>query len=323
MIDVTAAIIEKEGRVLAARRKQDSHLAGYWEFPGGKLEPGESPEICLARELEEEFHIGAQIGSFVGESIYDYGTKIIRLLAYQVEHISGDFVLNDHDEVRWLAIDEMDSVKWAPADIPLVEQYRATASNRAYYNQNAQVYCEETRAFEVDELYKPFLSLLPPSAHILDLGCGSGRDSKAFTALGYAVTAVDGSPEIAACASTYLGQAVDVVTFQTLMYDDQFDGVWASASLLHCPRAQLPDALERVGRALKDGGVAYMSFKWGEGDRLDDRGRYFTNQTVDSLASLIESIPALSVIDLWMESRPLRGKAQRWVMALTRKAARA
>jgi mutator protein MutT len=123
-IDVTAAIIVKDKKVFSARRKAGSHLAGFWEFPGGKLEAGETPEQCLARELHEEFQIVTRIGAYVGESIYDYGTKAVRLMAYQVDHLSGEFELIDHDEIRWLALDELDSVEWAPADIPLVDQYK-------------------------------------------------------------------------------------------------------------------------------------------------------------------------------------------------------
>lgn len=124
-IDVTAAIIVKDNKIFAARRKSGVHLAGFWEFPGGKLEEGETPEQCLARELLEELNITVRVGRFVGESIYDYGTKVIRLLAYEVEHLSGDFELIDHDEMRWLAKAELDGIDWAPADIPLVNQYKA------------------------------------------------------------------------------------------------------------------------------------------------------------------------------------------------------
>ena len=125
MIEVTAAIIEKNSLVLSARRKKGAHLAGFWEFPGGKIEKGETPEECLYRELEEEFHIDTRVGEFVGESIYDYGSKVIRLLAYKVEHLSGDFQLVDHDKLCWLTLDELTTVKWAPADIPLVEKYKS------------------------------------------------------------------------------------------------------------------------------------------------------------------------------------------------------
>lgn len=124
-IDVTAAIISRSDRVLAARRKPGLHLAGYWEFPGGKIEAGETAENCLKRELYEEFGIMAKIGLFVGESLYDYEKKTVRLLAYRVEDFTGNFSLIDHDEIRWLGLDELYTVKWAPADVTLVEQYKA------------------------------------------------------------------------------------------------------------------------------------------------------------------------------------------------------
>ena len=129
VVDVTAAVIVKDGKVLAARRAPGKHLEGYWEFPGGKLEPSETPESCLERELSEEFDIQSAVGVFMAESLYDYGTKVVRLLAFEVEHISGEFNLTDHDEIRWLAADELFSVDWAPADIPLVEYYLTRKSS--------------------------------------------------------------------------------------------------------------------------------------------------------------------------------------------------
>jgi mutator protein MutT len=123
-IIVTAAIMVKANKVFAARRNPDSHMAGFWEFPGGKIETGETPEACLVRELFEEFGIVTRVGTFFGENTHDYGTKTIQLLAYQVTHVSGEFELMAHDQSRWLSTDELDQVKWAPADIPLVALYR-------------------------------------------------------------------------------------------------------------------------------------------------------------------------------------------------------
>lgn len=120
MITVTAAIIEKDGLFLAARRKPGSHLAGYWEFPGGKLEPGETEKECLARELHEEFEIHCRVGDFLAESIYDDGMKVIRLLGYHVRHLSGTFQYRDHDRIVWLPVDKLQTLVWAPADIVLV-----------------------------------------------------------------------------------------------------------------------------------------------------------------------------------------------------------
>ena len=122
IIDVTAAIIEKDNKVLIAKRKKGKHLEHKWEFPGGKIEPHESPEECLARELEEEFGIIAEIADFVAESIFNYGDIKIRLLGYRAKYISGTFRLNAHDEIRWISADEFSKFDFAQADLPLIEK---------------------------------------------------------------------------------------------------------------------------------------------------------------------------------------------------------
>lgn len=121
MIIVTAAIIEKNGLIMAARRKPGLHMAGFWEFPGGKLEEGEQPQACLQRELLEELGITSHIGELLGESLYHYPDKTVLLLGYFTSHVSGDFRLLDHDEIRWLNPADLKDLDWAPADIPLVE----------------------------------------------------------------------------------------------------------------------------------------------------------------------------------------------------------
>lgn len=318
-IDVTAALIVKDGRILAARRAPGKHLAGYWEFPGGKLEPNETPESCLERELAEEFSISTRVHSFIGESVHDYGEKVVRLLGYEVEHTAGDFELVDHDELRWLGMDELYEVEWAPADIPLVEQYQFRARISAYYLTSAQEYCEETSSIPVDHLYPPFLALLDPGAHILDLGCGSGRDSKAFCDKGYRVTPIDGSPAIVAWASAHIGQPVEAKSFQEIDYKGEFDGVWASASLLHCPPHELQEVLRRILSSLKTNGVMYMSFKWGKSPSVDSRGRHFTNFTTQTLTDTLEELPNTEVLEIWKSEMELRGEPQRWVNAIIRK----
>ena len=119
-IDVTAAILERDGKILIAQRGAGGHLAGKWEFPGGKVRRGESPEDCLRRELHEEFGIEADIGGFVAESTYDYGIKRIRLLAYRARHVAGEFVLKEHTQLRWVAQDKLVGFDLAPADLPLI-----------------------------------------------------------------------------------------------------------------------------------------------------------------------------------------------------------
>ena len=313
------ARVFKAGKVLAARRAPGKHLEGYWEFPGGKLEANETPEACLERELTEEFGICSRVGAYIGESVYDYGQKVVRLMAYEVEHISGDFELIDHDELRWLEIDQLRDVRWAPADVPLVDQYQAHAGSAFYYSVHSHEYCKETSSIDARDLYGPFLEQLSAGAHILDLGCGSGRDSKAFREMGHSVTSVDGSAEIAAWASDFTKHSVVVKSFQDLNYKNEFDGVWASASLLHCHQGQLPIILQKIVESLKTRGVAYMSFKWGRSPTIDDRGRYFTNQTTSSLRDLFAELGNVEILEIGESETMLRGRPQKWVSAIIRK----
>lgn len=129
-IYVTAAIMSREGTYLIARRSKGS-LKGKWEFPGGQLEKEETLEECLARELQEEFKIEAKVRSFFGEGIWESGTKKVRLLAYYVEHISGEFQLSVHDEIKWVYPQEFDYYDFAPADTHITKkiQSRHSGSN--------------------------------------------------------------------------------------------------------------------------------------------------------------------------------------------------
>ena len=120
MKDVTAAIIERDGNILIARRREGLPMAGKWEFPGGKVEEGEMPEECLRRELREEFGIEAEVGEFIAASEFDYGEIHIRLLAYHVYYRSGDFIPTDHSEVRWVPAAELANYDFSEADKPIV-----------------------------------------------------------------------------------------------------------------------------------------------------------------------------------------------------------
>jgi len=121
IIIVTAAIIKKDNKFLIAKRKE-GHLANKWEFPGGKLENKETPEDCLKRELYEEFGIQTIIGKYLATSIYDYQHIKIKLMAYEVEYVSGEFRLNDHKEIKWVKKEDLSMYDFAPADIPIVKK---------------------------------------------------------------------------------------------------------------------------------------------------------------------------------------------------------
>lgn len=159
-----------------------------------------------------------------------------------------------------------------------------------YYDRTARAFYATTVDVELGHLYAPFLALLPPRARILDVGCGSGRDGKRFKELGHAVTLVEPSSELARLAELLVGQPVQLLRFQDLEFNEEFDGVWASASLLHVPRPEIDDVLGRLRRALRAGGVLYASFKHGEGERVRN-GRFFNSYTEESFAALIARHP--------------------------------
>jgi 8-oxo-dGTP diphosphatase len=117
---VTAAIIRKNGFVLLARRRLGEKLAGFWEFPGGKVENGETPEECLAREQLEELSIGARIGEKCAESSYQYEHGSFRVIAFLVDWVAGELRPKVHDRLEWVKIDDMSGFQLLPADIPIL-----------------------------------------------------------------------------------------------------------------------------------------------------------------------------------------------------------
>lgn len=125
MIDVTAAIWVENGRVLIARRRAGVSQAGLWEFPGGKVRPGETPPQCLQREIQEELGVTITVGDFFGESTYAYEAETIRLLAYRVSVKSGEIALNDHAELAWVAMEDLNGYPFCPADVPLVKKLQS------------------------------------------------------------------------------------------------------------------------------------------------------------------------------------------------------
>lgn len=124
MKNVTAAIILKDNKILIAQRAPADKLANKWEFPGGKIEPGETQQECLKREIREELDVEIEVLDFFGESIYAYISGSIRLIAYWCKWISGDFTLKVHSRIEWVNRNQLDLYDFAQADIPLVEKLK-------------------------------------------------------------------------------------------------------------------------------------------------------------------------------------------------------
>ena len=188
-----------------------------------------------------------------------------------------------------------------------------------YYNRNAARYLEDTVGVRFTEIQNAFLNLLPDGARILDFGCGSGRDVLEFLKWGYQVDATDGSEEMCRAAAELTGLTVRQMLFQELDEKEKYDGIWACSSILHLPKPELRDVLEKMTAALKMNGIIYTSFKYGafEGER---NGRYFTNFTEEAFAEFIKGMAGLTVEKMWItdDVRPGRGE-EKWLNMILRK----
>ncbi len=187
-----------------------------------------------------------------------------------------------------------------------------------FYDQNGEKFFSQTKNLDMAYVYEPFLALLPKGALILDAGCGSGRDAKAFSERGYKVTAFDASETLVKLARENTGLDVQQMTFAEMDFEDAFDGIWTCATLLHVPHGEMDGVFQNIIRALKTGGVWYLSFKVGQGEARPD-GRLFSYFDSESLRAFLSQYPLLEIVRMW-ETDDLRPElTQRWLNALVRK----
>ena len=190
-----------------------------------------------------------------------------------------------------------------------------------YYNNNAHRFSSDTLDVEFSDIQDRFLAELMPGAFILDFGCGSGRDSRYFHQKGYKVEACDGSEEMVKTATRNAGIPVKQMLFSELDEQEKYDGIFACASILHVPSAELPDIIRKMKKAVKKGGVMYVSFKYGtfEGVR---NGRYFTDLTEESLKQILDQVGGMDVISTGItgDARPGR-EDEKWLNVLLRRRA--
>jgi len=184
-----------------------------------------------------------------------------------------------------------------------------------FYNADPEGYADATFGADTSHLRDRFVRFLHHGSRILDLGCGSGRDTIAFRQAGFEVVPVDGSEGMCRVAESNTGSEVRMIDFMSLDYEGEFDGVWACSSLLHLSSDVLPQVLGLVHRSLRCGGVFYTSFKEGtfEGVRGD---RYYTDMTIEDLDLLLSS-NGFEPIDMWTSLEP--GRDVRWVNAVSRR----
>ncbi|WP_148334558.1 class I SAM-dependent methyltransferase [Acinetobacter lwoffii] len=187
-----------------------------------------------------------------------------------------------------------------------------------YYNKHAEEFTTSTFEVDMKSLYQPFLAELPEGARILDVGCGSGRDTLAFKNKGYQVDAIDYSEELVKKATRLTGIPIKLKSFYEVDDYEAYDGIWACASLLHCERSRLAEVLEKMVQALKPNGVIYMSFKYGDSDREKDR-RQFTDLDENQAEALLEQFDNVQQIQQWVTLDQRPDRQEKWLNLLWKK----
>lgn len=189
-----------------------------------------------------------------------------------------------------------------------------------FYNQNAGEYFEQTVNLDMQEILDRFTELLHEGACILDLGCGSGRDSAYFVSLGFDVTAMDGSEEMCDLASIHIGQETLHLSFSEIDFNEVFDGVWACGSLLHVSSSEIQEILSKVIKSMKKGGILFMSFRHGDFEGERD-GRYYTDYRTRELKDMIGKFDELELIEIKKSEDVRPDKDIEWINVLVRRSA--
>lgn len=187
-----------------------------------------------------------------------------------------------------------------------------------FYDDHADAYAERTLALNMSEIYRKFLPCLPSHGRILDVGCGPGRDLKFFHDQGFQVEGIDSSREMVKRALRW-GVPVHQKSIEEIREENQFDGVWASASLLHLKRPQFVSSLLALIKALRPKGALYFSVKMGEGEMTDSEGRFFAFYRLDDLKQILSQLPYITLKEVWISGDSLGRDQVQWINVIALK----
>ena len=187
-----------------------------------------------------------------------------------------------------------------------------------FYETNAKAYIEETKDLDMKVFYERFLPVIPKGGNILDAGCGSARDALYFHQRGFRVTAFDQSEQLVHRGRERTGLWIEQRLFEEITEVKEYDGIWASASLLHCSKENLPSIFTRLHRALNDSGILYASFK--EGASFTKDGLLYTSFTKEEFTRFIHDETDFQIIEIVL-SEDLRSerRGEYWINAYLQK----
>ncbi|MBI6818436.1 class I SAM-dependent methyltransferase [Pseudomonas syringae] len=182
-----------------------------------------------------------------------------------------------------------------------------------FYNKNSERYDQSTFNLKLETPWLEFTSRLRPNARILDVGCGSGRDMRHFIDLGYYVEGLEPSREMAKLARSRTGAIIHEISAEQIDFNNQFDGVWACASLLHIDRSSMEHTFNSIMETLKQSGVFYFSLKPGGGTIRKEDGRLFANYTKSEIEELVSARPDINSFVSWESLDALHSRNTTWL----------
>lgn len=189
-----------------------------------------------------------------------------------------------------------------------------------YYNENAQNFIDRTVNADISRSRDKFLEYIPEKGYILDIGCGSGRDSLHFLKTGYKVLGIDASHKMVEFSSKLTGQTVMHSTFQDAKLDDDiFDGIWACASLLHVDRDEMSFVIQKLFKAVKQNGIFYMCFKYGDEEFIKE-DRYFNCYNEETVKNILSDLKDYQILDIYVTADGRDELShQKWVSCIIKK----
>lgn len=195
----------------------------------------------------------------------------------------------------------------------------ANSSTIEYYDSHAREYCVLSKAVDMSRLYCEFEKHLIPNGRILDAGCGSGRDSAHFSEKGFDVIAIDLSTEMCKIADLIPGITVINADLTEIQYREEFDGIWACASLLHVQKINMPLVIDKLINSLKHEGVLYASWKYGKLEKYDEYGRLYSEYNKKMLIKLFSGMDEIKILKCWITSDTLKRNDQKWINILIKR----